>query len=67
MADGVVLVLRAGQTTLETARAARQRLAEDGTAVFGTILNAWDPRAAKYGYYSYSTYAYEPETAQVSP
>jgi Mrp family chromosome partitioning ATPase len=66
MADGVILVLRAGQTTLETARAARQRLAEDGTVVLGTILNAWDPREAKYGSYSYSTYAYEPETAQVS-
>lgn len=66
MADGVILVLRAGQTTLETARAARQRLAEDGTVVLGTILNAWDPKEAKYGYYSYSTYAYEPETAQVS-
>jgi len=66
MADGVILVLRAGQTTLETARAARQRLAEDGTVVLGTILNAWDPREAKYGYYSYSTYTSEPETAQVS-
>jgi capsular exopolysaccharide synthesis family protein len=66
MADGVILVLRAGQTTLETARAARQRLAEDGTAVLGTILNAWDPKETKYGYYSYSTYAYETEAAQVS-
>jgi capsular exopolysaccharide synthesis family protein len=66
MSDGVILVLRAGQTTLETARAARQRLAEDGTVVLGTILNAWDPREAKYGSYSYSTYAYEPEAAQVS-
>jgi polysaccharide biosynthesis transport protein len=66
LADGVILVLRAGQTTLETARAARQRLAEDGTTVLGTILNGWDPKEAKYGYYSYSTYAYEPETAQVS-
>jgi capsular exopolysaccharide synthesis family protein len=66
LADGVILVLRAGQTTLETARAARQRLGEDGTMVLGTILNAWDPKEAKYGYYSYSTYAYEPETAQVS-
>ncbi len=66
LADGVILVLRSGRTTLETARAARQRLAEDGTTVLGTILNGWDPKEAKYGYYSYSTYAYEPDTAQVS-
>ncbi len=68
LADGVILVLRAGQTTLETARAARQRLADDGTPVLGTILNGWDPKEAKYGDYSYSGYAYEPDavTARVS-
>ena len=59
LADSVILVLRAGQTTLETARAARQRLGEDGTPVMGTILNAWDPKQTRYGYSStYSSYAY---------
>jgi capsular exopolysaccharide synthesis family protein len=66
LADGVILVLRAGKTTLETARAARQRLADDGTPVLGTILNGWDPKEAKYGAYSYAGYAYEAEEASVS-
>jgi capsular exopolysaccharide synthesis family protein len=66
LADGVILVLRAGKTTLETARAARQRLGDDGTAVLGTILNGWDPKEAKYGSYSYSGYAYEADEAASS-
>jgi Mrp family chromosome partitioning ATPase len=66
LADGVILVLRAGKTTLETARAARQRLGDDGTAVLGTILNGWDPKEAKYGSYSYSGYAYEADEATTS-
>ncbi len=42
----VVLVIRAGQTSRDTALAARQRLAEDGTPVIGTILNGWDLKGA---------------------
>jgi polysaccharide biosynthesis transport protein len=42
----VVLVIRAGQTSRDTALAARQRLAEDGTPVIGTILNGWDLQGA---------------------
>jgi len=38
LADGVILVIRAGQTTTESALFARQRFAEDGTRVLGTIL-----------------------------
>jgi len=50
-ADGVILVVRAGQTTTESARLAIQRFDEDGTRVLGTILNSWDPRAsAAYAY-----------------
>jgi capsular exopolysaccharide synthesis family protein len=51
LADSVVLVLRAGKTTLETALAARRRFAEDRTPVLGTILNHWDPaaHADRYG------------------
>lgn len=44
-ADGVVLVVRAGQTTLDMALAARRRLSEDMIPVIGAILNDWDPRS----------------------
>jgi polysaccharide biosynthesis transport protein len=40
--DGVILVLRAGQTKWEAAMLACQRFDEDRTRVLGTILNSWD-------------------------
>ena len=57
LSDGVVLVIRAGQTTTESALCACQRFAEDGTRVLGTILNSWDPRTTgTYGYGAYPDY-----------
>ncbi|MEO7653211.1 MAG: lipopolysaccharide biosynthesis protein, partial [Bryobacteraceae bacterium] len=56
LADAVVLVLRAGKTTLDTALTARQRFSEDGTMILGTILNDWDPRAFGHGKDYYSGY-----------
>ena len=57
LADGVILVVRAGQTTTESARFVSQRFAEDGTRVLGTVLNNWDPRTdQRYGYRSYRDY-----------
>ena len=57
LADGVILVVRAGQTTTESALFASQRFAEDGTRVLGTVLNSWDPRTSRsYGYGSYHEY-----------
>jgi succinoglycan biosynthesis transport protein ExoP len=54
LADGIILVLRAGQTTIENALIARQRFAEDGTRVLGTILNGWNPKTGRrYGYGGY--------------
>ena len=59
MADAVILVLRAGQTTRGTAKAAADRFLEDGTRLLGTILNSWDPKTNGYGYYdSYRYYDY---------
>jgi polysaccharide biosynthesis transport protein len=43
LADGVVLVVRAGQTTCDRALAARRRLSEDMIPIIGAILNDWDP------------------------
>ncbi|MBI4874080.1 MAG: polysaccharide biosynthesis tyrosine autokinase [Acidobacteria bacterium] len=46
MAEAVVVVIRAGRTTRESALAVKQRLQADGTKVLGTVLNDWDPRPA---------------------
>jgi capsular exopolysaccharide synthesis family protein len=46
VAGAAVLVIRAGQTSRDTAAAAAQRFAEDGTPVLGTILNDWNLKAA---------------------
>jgi capsular exopolysaccharide synthesis family protein len=43
LADGAILVLRAGKTTVDTAMAARERLGRDGAPVLGTLLNDWEP------------------------
>jgi polysaccharide biosynthesis transport protein len=51
LADAAILVIRASRTTLDEARAAKQRLSDDGIRVLGTILNGWEPKVkAKYGY-----------------
>ena len=66
LADGVILVVRAGQTTTESARSAIQRFAEDGTRVIGTVLNSWDPRTT--GTYGYGTYGgYGPNARHARP
>jgi receptor protein-tyrosine kinase len=57
-ADGVILISRAGETSPEQLGEARERLADDGTAVIGTILNGCDLRiedpAYVSGYYNYA-------------
>jgi polysaccharide biosynthesis transport protein len=54
LADGVVLLVRAGVTSRDMAQTALDRLAQDGTPVFGTILNHWTPQRRQVsGYYQY--------------
>ncbi len=50
-ADALVLVLRAGVTTVDVAVAARRRATEDHVPLIGTILNDWKPETT--GYYGY--------------
>jgi succinoglycan biosynthesis transport protein ExoP len=51
LADAAILVIRAGRTTRDEVRAAKERLVDDGIRVLGTILNGWEPKSkAKYGY-----------------
>jgi polysaccharide biosynthesis transport protein len=60
LADGVILVIRAGKTSQEAVVSAVHRFSEDGTRVLGTILNDWNPKAAPYtrGYEYDKTYYY---------
>jgi capsular exopolysaccharide synthesis family protein len=56
VAGAAVLVIRAGQTSRDTAAAATQRFAEDGTPVLGTILNDWNLKGAPgYAYRKYQS------------
>ncbi len=50
-ADGVVLVLRSGHTTKVMAKAAVERLMDDGIPIVGTVLNDWSPAKARRSYY----------------
>lgn len=57
-ADGVILVFRAGETTIDQSIAVRKSFRQDGTYVFGSILNDWNARADDPSYLrSYSKYA----------
>ena len=53
MASAVVLVVRAESTTRDAAVAARIRLEEDGIEILGTIMNDWNPKHSRGGYYGY--------------
>jgi succinoglycan biosynthesis transport protein ExoP len=55
LADAVILVARAQQTTRGAILAAAQRFADDRIRVLGTVLNDWDPKRAGGGYYGYGT------------
>ncbi len=51
LADGVVLVLRAGDVRMDSVLAAEQMLEQDGAHMIGTVLNNWNPRSNGYGVY----------------
>jgi capsular exopolysaccharide synthesis family protein len=63
LSDGVILVLRSGNTDRSRALAARRRIMDDGTLVLGTILNEWQDPAAGGSYYYYG----KPERGRRSP
>jgi Mrp family chromosome partitioning ATPase len=54
-ADGVILVVRAGQTDRGAAELARQRVTSAGGRVFGAVLNDPDGVVGRFGnpYYAY--------------
>ena len=54
LADGVILVVRAGVTEAEAAQQAMQQLISVRARVVGAVLNDPDAKVQKYGgYYSY--------------
>jgi capsular exopolysaccharide synthesis family protein len=57
LADAVVIVTRANQTTRDAVLAVSKRFSDDGIRVIGTVLNDWDPRNAPNGYYGYHGYS----------
>lgn len=60
-ADGLIMVVRSGQTTRDAALMAADRLAEDGIPILGTILNFWNPKtpgSSQYKYYYSGYYHY---------
>jgi capsular exopolysaccharide synthesis family protein len=55
--DGVILVLRAGETRQLDALQVVRRLKEDGTKILGTVLNQWvPPRTGRQYYRKYYDY-----------
>lgn len=57
LSDGVVLVVRSGQTEREAAQQAVRQLSSVGARILGTVINDPQGQAAKYGgYYSYANY-----------
>jgi receptor protein-tyrosine kinase len=65
LADGVVLVVRAGQTSCDAARATKERLRNDGANLLGTILTHWKPRTAEDKRF-YDDYHREPKRRAAS-
>ena len=58
LADGVVLVVRAGHTTREVVSFARRQINDARARILGVVINQTDRRAGGYGYgYGYSYYA----------
>jgi capsular exopolysaccharide synthesis family protein len=67
--DGVVVVVRAGQTSREAASRGVRQLKDVNARVLGAVLNALDPDAHRYPYYQYGAYYGESpreETAKAS-
>jgi capsular exopolysaccharide synthesis family protein len=59
LADGVVILVRAGRTERAAAQQAIQQLTAVGARVLGAVFNDPDAEAAKYGgYYPYYGYSY---------
>lgn len=62
LSDGLVLVVRSGETFRKSALRVREQLADDGVPILGTILNDWKPESTGDYYtkqYKVYQHAYE--------
>jgi polysaccharide biosynthesis transport protein len=57
--DGVIMVVRSGETPKEAAQQAKKILENVNAKVLGVVLNAINESNLKYGYYSYYQYYYQ--------
>lgn len=51
--DGIILVIRSGQVTIEMAKVAKMRLEQAKGKIIGTIINGLDYKGEDYYYYYY--------------
>ena len=58
VADGVILVARANKTTRDVLLAVHDRFSHDRIGIMGAILNDWDPKKSRNGYYGYRAGTY---------
>ncbi len=66
-ADGVVLVVRAGVTTVEQTSMIQECFRQDGAHIFGSILNHWDARSEDPSYMtSYMKYAVSSKNGNIA-
>ncbi len=61
--DGIILVVKAGQTPREATQQAKKILESVHVKVLGVVLNAMEEPHMKYGYYSYYRSYYQDDTA----
>ena len=68
IANGVLFVIRAGETKRDTAQRAREQLSAAEATILGGVLNSVDLDKDKYYYYSYyySKYYREGEKKKIS-
>ena len=57
--DGVVMVVRAGKTSVDQMAEVARTLADDGVTILGVVLNDWNPKVQNPSYYGayYSSYS----------
>ena len=68
LVDGVVLVAKAGSSSIHLMRRFKQRLAGLGTRIYGVVLNGVKPNSLEYGYYGYDySYDYYTNSDETTP
>ncbi|HMS42752.1 MAG TPA: CpsD/CapB family tyrosine-protein kinase, partial [Pyrinomonadaceae bacterium] len=67
LVDGVVLVARAGKSSIHLIRRFKQRLGNIGARIYGVVLNGIKSSSVEYGYYGYSYNYYAPNDDDSTP